>query len=64
MRIAALDGSRATVRARMYIIACGGIETARLLLLSNGSRPKGSAIDTISLAAISWSTRIQMPAAS
>ena len=41
VRIAALDGTRATVRARVYVIACGGIETARLLLVSNTVEAKG-----------------------
>ncbi len=33
-RVQTLDGATRTVRARMYVVACGGIETPRLLLLS------------------------------
>jgi choline dehydrogenase-like flavoprotein len=29
-----LDGQRKTIQARVYVVACGGLETARLLLLS------------------------------
>lgn len=36
IRIANLDGRRGRVRARTYVVACGGIETPRLLLLSRG----------------------------
>lgn len=35
VRIATLDGRRGSVRARQYVLACGGIENARLLLLSD-----------------------------
>jgi choline dehydrogenase-like flavoprotein len=41
VRIASLSGARAKVRARIYIVACGGIETPRLLLLSNGVEANG-----------------------
>lgn len=41
VRIAALDGARASVRARSYVVACGGIESARLLLVSNTVEAKG-----------------------
>ncbi len=34
IRIANLEGRRGRVRARLYVAACGGIETPRLLLLS------------------------------
>ena len=36
--VAALDGSRRRAHARTWIIACGGIETPRLLLLSRSAR--------------------------
>ncbi|MEW5790484.1 MAG: FAD-dependent oxidoreductase [Pseudomonadota bacterium] len=35
LRVASLDGKRFWVRARQFILATGGIENARLLLLSN-----------------------------
>ena len=40
-RIGALDGRRGLIRARRYVLACGGIENARLLLLSNSVAPNG-----------------------
>jgi choline dehydrogenase-like flavoprotein len=40
-RIGALDGRRGMIRARQYVLACGGIENARLLLLSNSVAPNG-----------------------
>ncbi|RAO77941.1 GMC oxidoreductase [Dyella jiangningensis] len=39
--IGALNGARSVVRARHYVLACGGIENARLLLLSNSVVPEG-----------------------
>jgi len=41
VRIASLDGRRGTVRAQHYVLACGGIENARLLLLSDSVVPQG-----------------------
>ena len=40
-RIGSLGGHRARVRARHYVLACGGIENARLLLLSDSLVPGG-----------------------
>lgn len=40
-RIGSLDGRRGRVRARHYVLASGGIENARLLLLSDGVAPDG-----------------------
>jgi len=40
-RIGALDGRRGLIRAQRYVLACGGIENARLLLLSNSVTPNG-----------------------
>ena len=39
--IGALSGARCVVRAHHYVLACGGIENARLLLLSNSVMPEG-----------------------
>ena len=39
--IRALSGHTGTVRARAFILACGGIETPRLLLASNAVEPGG-----------------------
>ncbi|RDD60773.1 FAD-dependent oxidoreductase [Ferruginivarius sediminum] len=35
LRLASLNGRRGRARARAYVLACGGIENARLLLASN-----------------------------
>jgi choline dehydrogenase-like flavoprotein len=39
--IASLDGRRGRVRARHYVLAAGGIENARILLLSDSVAPGG-----------------------
>lgn len=39
--VGALSGARSVVRAHHYVLACGGIENARLLLLSNSVVPEG-----------------------
>jgi choline dehydrogenase-like flavoprotein len=41
VEVQSLGGQRFRVRARTYVVACGGIENARLLLLSNRVLPKG-----------------------
>jgi choline dehydrogenase-like flavoprotein len=43
IRIANLDGRRGRVRAQVYVAACGGIETPRLMLLSRGVEAAGLA---------------------
>lgn len=40
-RLSSLDGQESVIRARQYVLACGGIENARLLLLSNAVTPQG-----------------------
>ncbi|MFA6231141.1 MAG: GMC family oxidoreductase [Rhodanobacter sp.] len=40
-RIRSVGGRDGVVRARDYVLACGGIENARLLLLSNSVAPQG-----------------------
>ncbi len=41
LRVATLEGKQFSVRARFFVVAVGGIETPRLLLLSNKVCPKG-----------------------
>ena len=39
--LSSLDGKRGVVRARHYVLACGGIENPRLMLASNDVAPAG-----------------------
>lgn len=41
LALATLDGKRHRLKARCYVLATGGIENARMLLLSNGIQPMG-----------------------
>ncbi len=41
LRVRALEGAEFAVRARFYVLATGGLENARLLLLSNAAQPAG-----------------------
>lgn len=41
LAIRTLNGRQATVKARYYVLACGGIENARLMLASNRVDPRG-----------------------
>ena len=41
IRVRSLQGRNARVQARMYVLCCGGIETARLLLASSSVEPHG-----------------------
>ncbi len=41
VRFGSLAGKRAAVRARLYVLACGGLENPRLLLASNGVETAG-----------------------
>jgi len=41
IRIRSLEGKQGVVRARFVVLACGGMENARLLLLSNDAQAEG-----------------------
>lgn len=41
LEMACLDGKRLTAKGRVYVLATGGIENARLLLASNSVAPEG-----------------------
>jgi choline dehydrogenase-like flavoprotein len=41
VRVCSFEKRRARVQARMFVLCCGGIETARLLLVSNSVEPNG-----------------------
>jgi choline dehydrogenase-like flavoprotein len=41
LEVRSLAGKRGTAKARFYIICCGGIESARLLLVSDRTVPRG-----------------------
>ena len=41
LHVAALNGKKTRIKARRYVLACGGMENARLLLVSNRVQPKG-----------------------
>lgn len=41
VRLKSLDGKEGVIRARQFVLACGGIENARLLLDSNGVERDG-----------------------
>ena len=41
LELATLDGRRAQLRARHFVLACGGVENARLLLASCDVEPHG-----------------------
>jgi choline dehydrogenase-like flavoprotein len=41
VRVGSLDGATRYVRAKVFVLACGGIENARLLLVSNSVHPNG-----------------------
>ncbi|UCF95437.1 MAG: GMC family oxidoreductase N-terminal domain-containing protein, partial [Desulfobacterales bacterium] len=38
---ATLDGKKVSIKAKKYVFACGGLENARLLLVSRGQHPQG-----------------------
>src|SRR3546814_1438515 len=41
LTLATLDGKRHRLTARCYVLAAGGIDNARMMLLSNGVQPAG-----------------------
>jgi choline dehydrogenase-like flavoprotein len=54
--VAMRDGSRARVLARRFVLAAGGIETARLLLAVSGASRGRLAARTARWAATTWAT--------
>ena len=57
VEFATLAGKRGSVRARVYVLACGGLENPRLLLAPTARSTPGSATGTTWSAAASWSIR-------
>ena len=57
VEFATLAGKRGQVRARRYVLACGGLENPRLLLAANRQVNAGWATSTTWSAAASWSIR-------
>lgn len=41
LQLATLSGNRASIRAKRFVLACGGLENARLLLVSRSVQPNG-----------------------
>jgi len=41
LKVACIDGPQFMVKAKQYVLACGGMENARILLLSNRISPDG-----------------------
>lgn len=44
LRVQSLDGITRTIRARLYVVACGVVETCRLLLLSRSGFSTGTGV--------------------